>query len=169
MSDFPWWWKNKSPGDNGHRYTYPRPDFSKPVPGQHADSYSTFVNKTVEIALIPDRSYIFAAGDQVELKTGVATIQNSGYYIFCKYNFENYELRLCGDPWLFDWTLYKHGKWRRVGDRIQCWARQKTIPSQFIAQEDAHVVDCSVEGHFGIDLRYCISVKVVGWGSNVTK
>lgn len=39
------------------------------------------------------------------------------------------------------WTTFRHGIWRRIGNKIICYSNQRTIPSEFIAKKPAKVKD----------------------------
>lgn len=66
-------------------------------------------------------------------------------------------------PWatVTDWTKYRHGFWRRIGDEIECKALAPILPAGFIPACPAHVLEA-----VGVD-RYWIRVRIKGWETEV--
>jgi len=65
---------------------------------------------------------------------------------------------------LTDFQKYRHGVWRRIGDRMMCYANQRTIPSGFKPAADAVIYEYTpdeIRKNFGY--KYFISVRIEGW------
>lgn len=66
-------------------------------------------------------------------------------------------------PWaaVTDWTKYRHGFWRRIGDEIECKASAPILPAGMIPACPAHVLEAVGNP------CYYIRVRIKGWESNV--
>lgn len=63
---------------------------------------------------------------------------------------------------LSDWTVFKYDKWRRVGDKIECYSTKKTLPAGIIALENAQITGpAHIIGEY--EAYYFIRVRVKRW------
>jgi len=68
--------------------------------------------------------------------------------------------------YISDWTQYRYGVYRRMGNEVQCYSDKDTIPAGLVPSEPANIIESLSYPHWDSicrSYRYYIRVKIKGW------